>query len=109
MKEAKRPINANGLFSGTPPWSKTAPLKRPIKRSMINSEGALLEGAFWALPIYHEDRIFTPTPIPDFLSKDFPSAIRSRMEILTKENLVGTKTAPTASSKPTRIRTAPFE
>ena len=35
IKEGKRPINANGQFSGTPPWRKTAPLKRPIKRSMI--------------------------------------------------------------------------
>ena len=35
IKEGKRPINANGQFSGTPPkWWKTAPLKRPIKRSM---------------------------------------------------------------------------
>ena len=38
IKEGKRPINANGLFSGTPPWWKTAPLKRPIKRSMILAE-----------------------------------------------------------------------
>ena len=36
IKDGKRPINANGQFSGTPPWSKTAPLNRPIKRSMIN-------------------------------------------------------------------------
>ena len=35
IKEGKRPIKLNGLFSGTPPWRKTAPLKRPIKRSMI--------------------------------------------------------------------------
>ena len=35
IKEGKRPINANGQFSGTPPLWKTAPLKRPIKRSMI--------------------------------------------------------------------------
>ena len=35
IKEGKRPINTNGLFSGTPPWWKTAPLKRPIKRSMM--------------------------------------------------------------------------
>ena len=27
-------IKVNGLFSGTPPWWKTAPLKRPINRSM---------------------------------------------------------------------------
>ena len=33
IKEANRPINTNGLFSGAPPWLKTAPLKRPIKRS----------------------------------------------------------------------------
>ena len=38
IKEAKRPMNANGLFSGTPPWSKTAPLKGPMKRSMISSK-----------------------------------------------------------------------
>ena len=34
IKEGKRPINANGQFSGAPPCSKTAPLKRPITRSM---------------------------------------------------------------------------
>ena len=34
IKERKRPINANGQFLDTPPWWKTAPLKRPIKRSM---------------------------------------------------------------------------
>ena len=39
------------------------------------------------------------SPPPEFLSKDFPSATRSRTEILTKENLVGTKTAPTAISR----------
>ena len=35
IKERKRPIKANGLFSGTPPWCKMAPLKRPSKRSVI--------------------------------------------------------------------------
>ena len=40
-----------------------------------------------------------PPPTPEFLTKDFPSATRSRMEVLTKENLVGAKTAPTAVSK----------
>ena len=36
---------------------------------------------------------------PEFLNKDFPSAPRSRMEILTEENLVGPKIAPTAVSR----------
>ena len=36
IKEGKRPISANGQFSGAPPWWKTAPLKRPILRSMIH-------------------------------------------------------------------------
>ena len=27
-------MKANGLFSGTLPWWKTAPLKRPMKRAM---------------------------------------------------------------------------
>ena len=40
-----------------------------------------------------------PPPTPDFLSKDFPSSTRSRTEILTKENLVGAKIAPTAVSR----------
>ena len=31
IKEGKRPINANGLFSGTSPWWQTAPLKRPFR------------------------------------------------------------------------------
>ena len=30
----KGPISADGQFSGTPPWSRTAPLNKPIKRSM---------------------------------------------------------------------------
>ena len=34
IKEGKRPIKLNGLFSGPPPCWKTAPLKRPMKRSM---------------------------------------------------------------------------
>ena len=34
------------------------------------------------------------TPHPQFLTKDFPAATRSRMEILTWEKLVGAKTAP---------------
>ena len=34
IKEGKRTIKANGLFSGALPWWKTAPLRRPIKRSM---------------------------------------------------------------------------
>ena len=40
IKEGKRPINANGQFAGTPPWWKTAPLKRPIKWSMSSEQGA---------------------------------------------------------------------
>ena len=34
IQDRKRAIKANGLFSGTPPWWKTAPLKGPFKRSM---------------------------------------------------------------------------
>ena len=49
--------------------------------------------------LQNEGRIFTPTPIPKLLTEDFPSATRSRMEILTKENLVGAKTAPAAVSR----------
>ena len=41
-----------------------------------------------------EGQIFTPTPTPEFLSKDFPSATRSRTEVLTKENLLGAKLLP---------------
>ena len=42
IKEGKRPINANGQFSGAPTWWKTAPLKRPIKRSMIRMQTSIL-------------------------------------------------------------------
>ena len=38
VTEGKRPISANGRFSGTLPWRKTAPLKRPIKRSMSRAK-----------------------------------------------------------------------
>ena len=44
-------------------------------------------------------RFSPPHPTPEFLTKDFPSATRSQMEILTKENLVGAKAAPTAVSR----------
>ena len=48
INEGKRPIKAKvlvgvsvgslmGCFRAPPPWRKTAPLKRPIKRSMITS------------------------------------------------------------------------
>ena len=47
----------------------------------------------------NEGQILTPTPTPEFLTKDFPSATRSRMETLTKKNLVEAKTAPTAVSR----------
>ena len=47
-----------------------------------------------------QDPIFDPSPpTPESLTKDFPSATRSLMEILTKENLVGAKGAPTAISR----------
>ena len=35
IQEGKRPIKANGVCSGTLPWWKMAPRKRPIKRSMM--------------------------------------------------------------------------
>ena len=34
FKEGKRPIEANGLSSGTPDMVETAPLKRPMNKSM---------------------------------------------------------------------------
>ena len=48
-------IDAHGQFSGTPPWWKAAPLKRPIKGSMISqivlSVGNFLTTmVFWGLP-----------------------------------------------------------
>ena len=36
IEKVKRPIKAHALFSGTPPWWKTAPLKRPMKGSMTS-------------------------------------------------------------------------
>ena len=39
IKEGKRTISANGQLSGTPPRWKTAPLKRPTKRSMSVESG----------------------------------------------------------------------
>ena len=62
--------------------------------------------ALWNRALFEgENRVkmrikFSPPPTtPEFLTKDFPSATRSRTEILTKENLVGAKTAPTAVSR----------
>ena len=59
IKEAKRPIKAKvlvgvpvgslmGCFRAPPPWRKTAPLKRPIKRSMImgSDSGDVPENVF---------------------------------------------------------------
>ena len=56
IKEGKRPIKAMvlvggsvsclmGCFQAPPPWRKTAPLKRPIKRSMSNMPQAKTEVA----------------------------------------------------------------
>ena len=42
IKEGKRPINANGQFSGALPLWGTAPLKRPIKRSMRGNQSIYL-------------------------------------------------------------------
>ena len=53
INEGKRPIKAKvlvgvsvgcfmGCFRAPPPWRKTAPLKRPIKRSMITVGSFLL-------------------------------------------------------------------
>ena len=80
------------IFSG-PVSHKTKHdnLSTIFKNSVANSEYFRCE--------LHEDPIFTPPPTPEFLTKDSPSATRSRMEILTKENLVGAKTAPTAISR----------
>ena len=52
----------------------------------------------------------TLIPTPEFLSRDFLSATRSRMEILTKENLFVAKPAPTAISRtfPPSIRRIRF-
>ena len=44
-------------------------------------------------------RFSPPPPTPEVLTKDFSSATRSRMEILTEENLVGAETDPTAVSR----------
>ena len=47
IEGGKRPISANGPFSGTPPWWKTALLKRPIKRSISDKELTRSEGFFF--------------------------------------------------------------
>ena len=46
-------MNADGKFSGALPWWKTAPLRRPIKRSMVYQLG----GHFSP-----EKKIFSPPP-----------------------------------------------
>ena len=57
--------------------------------------GALLNST-WN---YMRIKFRPPPPTPEFLSKDFLSATRSRTEILTKENLVRAKIALTALSR----------
>ena len=52
-----------------------------------------------AFPCFLRIWFWPPPPTPEFLTKHFPSATRSRLEILTKENLVEAKTAPTAISR----------
>ena len=58
INEGKRPIKAKvlvgvsvgclmGCFRAPPPWRKTAPLKRPIKRSMILTHFSLLSVFFF--------------------------------------------------------------
>ena len=47
IKEGKRPIKLNGLFSETPLWRKTAPLKRPVKG--IRENVGILTFCFWLI------------------------------------------------------------
>ena len=66
---------------------------------VLAAEQAIWRGRVWRPCVWLRIRFWPPPPTPEFLTKDFPSATRSRMEILTKENLVGAKTAPTAISR----------
>ena len=60
IKDGKRPINANKQFSGTPPWSRTAPLKRPIIRTSLMSDdfSACDPGPEMAAPILWATAIY---------------------------------------------------
>ena len=65
-QEGKRPIKAMvlvgisvgclmGCFRAPPPWRKTAPLQRPIKRSMMNSRKCSeIVGVFYLMTFYDE-------------------------------------------------------
>ena len=64
-----------------------------LPRTFWEADRALI----WSLAM--RIKFWPPPPNPDFLTNDFPSGARSRMESLTKENLVRAESAPTALSK----------
>ena len=70
IKEGKRPINANGLFSSTPQWRKTAPLKRSTKRSMRHDHIPRVLGSAIAMAIANRrSRNFTALSIAHLVPK----------------------------------------
>ena len=99
------------MASSTQPKSSRVPQKEVGKRSSITSFCFWDSFGYFLVAFSDASATFVVTffakledpPTPDFLSKDFPSATRSQMEILTKENLVGTEIAPTAVSRRTRF------
>ena len=87
IKEGKRPIKAMvlvgisvgclmGCFRAPPPWRKTAPLKRPIKRSMIITE----------LILAHQNRTIA-------IASDFRVDGAKSPEIPQKEGVLGSEIA----------------
>ena len=90
INEGKRPIKAGvlvgvsvgclmGCFRAPPSWRKTAPLKRPIKRSMI---------IIGRQDTLSKSKLDTELqPIADFLSQTPPSAAKPRTGIFFFESL----------------------
>ena len=80
IKEGKRPIKAMvlvgssvgcsmGCFQAPPPWRKKAPLKRPIKRSMIVAPSSKFSDLMPPVPLPAVQNQRPTTP--EFLTKDF--------------------------------------
>ena len=136
INEGKRPIKAKvlvgvsvgclmGCFRAPLPWRKTAPLKRPIKRSMRKAQNAshAMDREWGAVDLlrhvppdgnYFSDLLWTRLwRLPEFGAETFSVPLSRIFSFFLQfwgfKGDFKTRAKPSASFKPTRICTAPFE
>ena len=104
INEGKRPIKAKvlvgvsvgclmGCFSAPPPWRKTAPLKRPIKRSMTlnpNLANRKLPFARFTLLYPPNTRVSLPRPLTT-LHSSVLACPKNLLKPFSRNNLAGQK------------------